>query len=84
MDVGGKEVVIRGKIDRMDVLDTGDEAPDAGGAVRIVDYKTGGDSVDVEYFRKGYKLQLMVYMKAASGEKKNRQEFFCSRYMSPM
>lgn len=83
VDVGGKEVVIRGKIDRMDVLDTGDEAPDAGGAVRIVDYKTGGDSVDVEYFRKGYKLQLMVYMKAASGEKEKPAGVFLFKIHEP-
>lgn len=34
-------------------------------AVRIIDYKTGGDSIEPEYFSKGYKLQLMIYMKAA-------------------
>ena len=67
----------------MDVLDTGDEAPDAGGAVRIVDYKTGGDSVDVEYFRKGYKLQLMVYMKAASGEKEKPAGVFLFKIHEP-
>ena len=33
--------------------------------MRIIDYKTGSETVDPEYFMKGYKLQLMVYMKAA-------------------
>lgn len=81
---GEHEVLIKGKIDRMDVLDlpehgngaavaseiSGDEAfagqtaPQT--AVRIVDYKTGGDAVDVEHFRSGYKLQLMLYLKAAT------------------
>ena len=67
---GEHEVLIKGKIDRMDVLelpehDAGSEdAPET--AVRIVDYKTGGDAVDVEHFRSGYKLQLMLYLKAAT------------------
>lgn len=69
IDIGGKHVVIRGKIDRMDVLDASKESDESKKAIRIVDYKTGGDAVNVEYFRKGYKLQLMVYMKAAIGEK---------------
>ena len=57
VDAGGSEVLIRGKIDRLDVLHED--------AVRVVDYKTGSDTVDVEYIRGGYKLQLMVYLKAA-------------------
>lgn len=67
IDVGGKEVIIKGKIDRMDILNVRSfdkEIPDYE-AVRIVDYKTGGEAVDVDYYRKGYKLQLMIYMKAA-------------------
>ncbi|MDO4745327.1 MAG: PD-(D/E)XK nuclease family protein [Bacillota bacterium] len=59
VDAGGKEVLIQGKIDRVDVLD--------GDAVRVIDYKTGSDTVDVEHIRNGYKLQLMVYLKAAMG-----------------
>lgn len=67
---GEHEVLIKGKIDRMDVLElpehrsAADDAPET--AVRIVDYKTGGDAVDVEHFRSGYKLQLMLYLKAAT------------------
>ena len=57
VDAGGREVLIRGTIDRLDVLHED--------AVRVVDYKTGSDTVDVEYIRGGYKLQLMVYLKAA-------------------
>ena len=30
-----------------------------------MDYKTGNETIDPEYFREGYKLQLMIYMKAA-------------------
>ena len=57
VEAGDKEVLIRGTIDRLDMLDED--------AVRVVDYKTGKDTVDVEYIREGYKLQLMVYLKAA-------------------
>ncbi len=60
--LGEKRVVIEGKIDRADILE---KADGSGSAVRIVDYKTGNETIDPEYFREGYKLQLMIYMKAA-------------------
>lgn len=60
VNAGEHEVLIKGKIDRMDVLDLPESA------VRIIDYKTGGDAVDVEQIRSGYKLQLMLYLKAAT------------------
>lgn len=63
---GEHEVLIKGKIDRMDVLEMPEHEDGLERAVRIVDYKTGGDSVDVEHFRSGYKLQLMLYLKAAT------------------
>lgn len=63
---GEHEVLIKGKIDRMDVLEMPEHEDGLKTAVRIVDYKTGGDSVDVEHFRSGYKLQLMLYLKAAT------------------
>ncbi len=44
---------------------SGTDSRAAGESVRIIDYKTGGDTIDPEYFMKGYKLQLMVYLKAA-------------------
>lgn len=89
VDIGSQEVLIQGKIDRLDILDgvAGDMAdmqhggadcaaedhpesstrrdPGAEASVRVIDYKTGSETVDPEYFMKGYKLQLMVYMKAA-------------------
>lgn len=63
---GEHEILIKGKIDRMDVLEMPEHEDGMETAVRIVDYKTGGDSVDVEHFRSGYKLQLMLYLKAAT------------------
>lgn len=57
VDAGDIPIYIRGKIDRLDVIE--------GDRLRIIDYKTGSDKISEEYFRSGYKLQLMVYMKAA-------------------
>lgn len=122
VDIGSQEVLIQGKIDRLDILegvagkddetahgdehgsdagahddgadnmngdagniagvqhggrdsaadgsagerheDSGPCDPEAEASVRIIDYKTGSETVAPEYFMKGYKLQLMVYMKA--------------------
>ena len=59
VDIGEQQVFIQGKIDRLDIIEGETDA------VRIIDYKTGDDSIDPEHFIKGYKLQLMVYLKAA-------------------
>ena len=80
VDIGERQVLIQGKIDRMDILRGAEmagenDAVDTEAAqehVRIIDYKTGSDTINPEYFKKGYKLQLMVYLKAAveaAGEK---------------
>lgn len=70
----GKRAVLTGIIDRLDVLDVPegeeDEAGEAGGsisreAVRVIDYKTGNEEINLEQIREGYKLQLMVYMNVA-------------------
>lgn len=57
VEAAGHRVLIRGTIDRLDVLHEN--------AVRVVDYKTGSDTIDVDHIREGYKLQLMIYLKAA-------------------
>ncbi len=44
-----------------------DEVPEKYDAVRVIDYKTGSDSIDIDHIESGYKLQLMVYMNAAVG-----------------
>lgn len=63
MDVDGKKVYVEGKIDRSDILSV-----DGSGRVRIIDYKTGSDSLNLWKMRHGYKMQLMIYMiSAASG-----------------
>lgn len=58
INIGKRDVLIRGKIDRLDII--GGQEP----AVRVIDYKTGSDTIDIEQIRNGYKLQLMIYMKA--------------------
>ena len=61
LKIGEDTVYVEGKIDRSDVLDVG-----GGRRVRIIDYKTGSDKLDVWKLRNGYKMQLMIYMISAS------------------
>jgi ATP-dependent helicase/nuclease subunit B len=55
--VAGGEILIEGKIDRLDVL--------PGNYIKIIDYKSGADSFDQKETRSGWRLQLMLYLKAA-------------------
>lgn len=55
-------VCIEGKIDRVDVLEDG--------RVKIIDYKTGQEKFNIQEARKGFRLQLMLYLKAAQEEKR--------------
>ncbi|MBQ6456448.1 MAG: PD-(D/E)XK nuclease family protein [Mogibacterium sp.] len=61
LEIGGQKVYVEGKIDRSDILDV-----DGQKRVRIIDYKTGSDSLNVWKMRNGYKMQLMIYMISAS------------------
>ena len=64
INADGSEVYVEGKIDRADVIDVGGES-----RVRIIDYKTGSDKLDIWKMRQGYKMQLMIYLiSATSGE----------------
>lgn len=54
IEVGDEKVYVEGRIDRADMME--------GGSVRIIDYKTGTDKVDVGKMRQGYKMQLMIYL----------------------
>lgn len=60
--IGGETAYIEGKIDRVDEL--------RGGRVKIIDYKTGNEKFDVAEVRSGYRLQLMIYLKAAQEHKR--------------
>lgn len=65
VSLDSEKVYIEGKIDRVDYS--------ADDRVRVVDYKTGDDSFSTKEALEGWKLQLMIYLKAASevsGERK--------------
>lgn len=77
-DIDGRKFRLTGKIDRMDTMGGGTQPDMAGSAdmpgqiavadgssVRIIDYKTGANDIDKEEIRKGYQLQLAIYMDAA-------------------
>ena len=60
---GDDDVFVEGRIDRADYLEV-----DGSERVRIIDYKTGSDKLDLWKMRQGLKMQLMIYMISASGE----------------
>jgi ATP-dependent helicase/nuclease subunit B len=60
---GEQKVLIEGKIDRVDIL--------PGDYVKIIDYKSGSEKFDVEEAKAGWRLQLMLYLKAATGIDEN-------------
>ena len=53
----GEKVYVEGKIDRLDLLEDD--------RVKIIDYKTGKENFKIYEARGGYRLQLMLYLKAA-------------------
>ncbi|WP_303857744.1 PD-(D/E)XK nuclease family protein [Aminicella lysinilytica] len=62
VDAGDRTIYIEGKIDRLDQLDNG--------RVKVIDYKSGNLDLKQKEITSGYRLQLMLYMKAAQmGEK---------------
>jgi len=54
-----ESIYIEGKIDRVDIM--------PGGNVKVIDYKSGSDRYDEKEARAGIRLQLMLYLRAASG-----------------
>ena len=64
ISAGDGEVYVEGKIDRADIINV-----DGENRVRIIDYKTGSDKLDLWKMRQGYKMQLMIYLiSAATGD----------------
>lgn len=57
IDTEQGQVLIEGTIDRIDTL--------PGDYVKIIDYKTGRETFDWNEAKKGYRLQLMLYLRAA-------------------
>ncbi len=63
--LGEDTLYIEGKIDRVDVLKGKDGDPDR--YIKIIDYKSGKEKFDTEEARAGWRLQLMLYLRAALG-----------------
>lgn len=64
---GGHALNLRGRIDRMDVLEEKDKI-----YVKIMDYKSGSTSFDLSLLYHGLQLQLVVYMDAALAMEQRR------------
>ncbi|HWQ80374.1 MAG TPA: PD-(D/E)XK nuclease family protein [Anaerovoracaceae bacterium] len=63
--LGEDTLYIEGKIDRVDVLRGRDG--DASRYIKIIDYKSGKEKFDTEEAKAGWRLQLMLYLRAALG-----------------
>ena len=61
IDIGLEKVFIEGKIDRVDVIEASGES-----FVKIIDYKSGNDKFSMEEAVGGTRVQLLLYLKAAS------------------
>jgi ATP-dependent helicase/nuclease subunit B len=74
--LGDQTVLIEGKIDRIDLLQTGSDYP----GVKVIDYKSGQADFDRELILRGLHLQLMVYLESALHIEANAEPagvFYC-------
>lgn len=69
VDVQGTAVRIEGKIDRVDIL-----SGEKNSFIKIIDYKSGKERFDLEEAKKGWRLQLMLYLEAAMGGVERKEE----------
>ncbi|MCI8609897.1 MAG: hypothetical protein HFE73_09665 [Firmicutes bacterium] len=76
VQAGEETVYIEGKIDRVDYL------PDE--RVKIIDYKTGNENFSVKEAKAGYRLQLMLYLKAACEEVRRPAGVFYFKISEPL
>ena len=79
LNVAGEEVLVEGTIDRADFIDVDGEE-----RVRIIDYKTGADRLDVWKMRNGVKMQLMIYLISASTGEMEPAGMFYFNIKDPM
>ncbi|HCU08502.1 MAG TPA: hypothetical protein DF480_06030 [Clostridiales bacterium] len=61
ISLGSQTVLVEGKIDRIDLLQTDSDHP----SIKVIDYKSGQVDFDRELILKGLHLQLMVYLESA-------------------
>lgn len=71
----GETIYIEGIIDRLDYLEND--------RVKVIDYKSGDLKLNLDEIEKGYRLQLMLYMKAAQGEERKPAGMFYFHIHSP-
>lgn len=65
VQLGEQTIYIEGKIDRVDIL-KGNSDQDSR-YIKIIDYKSGKEKFDTDEAKAGWKLQLMLYLRAAMG-----------------
>ncbi|MBR6668722.1 MAG: PD-(D/E)XK nuclease family protein [Clostridia bacterium] len=76
----GRRIALRGKIDRIDRWDDGDEA-----YLRVIDYKSARKDIDPTRLYHGLQLQLMLYLQAAAqGMNGNAAGAFYFRVSDPL
>ncbi|MCL2577442.1 MAG: PD-(D/E)XK nuclease family protein [Defluviitaleaceae bacterium] len=63
---GGKNLALRGIIDRVDIFKSGEED-----LIKIIDYKTGNTKFNKDEASRGVQLQLMLYMSAILKSRKS-------------
>ena len=63
--LGEDTIYIEGKIDRVDILRG--RGGDENRYVKIIDYKSGKEKFDTDEARAGWRLQLMLYLRAVMG-----------------
>ena len=68
----GQEMILRGKIDRVDVYEDDKEKGNSDVYVKIVDYKTGNKEISLSELYYGLQLQLFVYLQAAMESKQKK------------
>lgn len=65
----GKSIVLTGKIDRVDIYDSGEID-----YVRVIDYKSSKKDLDIEKIMAGIQMQLFVYINAVLKSKKKLEK----------
>ncbi|MGN0659885.1 MAG: PD-(D/E)XK nuclease family protein [Emergencia sp.] len=75
VETGSGKVYIEGIIDRLDILEDD--------RVKIVDYKTGKENFNIGEARGGYRLQLMLYLKAAQEDQRRPAGVFYFNIREP-
>ncbi|MEG1163307.1 MAG: PD-(D/E)XK nuclease family protein [Anaerovoracaceae bacterium] len=75
VDTTRGKVYIEGKIDRLDIVGSD--------KIKIIDYKSGNDKFNIEEARAGYRIQLMLYLKAAQENKRKPAGVFYFHIAEP-